>query len=167
MSLALSKTNKVLVMDTGPILALARIDKLDLLFKLFEQCWITESVLSECLAKPERIDASRVRQALVNEAFLPALDPKVRSSLCSIDAGEQTAIEFALQKDCFLLIDEKRGRVLAKAEGALIIGTIGILLLAKDKHLIQAAKPHLLKLVKTGYHIADDLFLHALELAGE
>ncbi|MEN0036911.1 MAG: hypothetical protein AAGC78_07570 [Cellvibrio sp.] len=83
--------------------------------------------------KPERQDAQQVQLAVNNGWLHPVNDPLVRTSLQQLDPGEQTALEFALQHNAIVLIDEKLGRGIAKAHQLKIIGAIGILLLAKKK----------------------------------
>lgn len=93
-------------------------------------------------------------------------DPKVRQALQRLDAGEQTAIEFALNNNFVLLLDEKRGRAVAKAQGAHVVGTIGILLLAKKHRLIPEIKSSL-KALEQQYYFSKSLIQHALDIANE
>lgn len=165
-SLKTSTSKVVIVADTGPLLALARIDQCHLLAGVFEHCLVTATVANECLAKPERQDALRIQQALTTGVLHAVPDPKSRHALHMLDAGEQTAIEFALSQSCPLLIDEKRGRAAAKALGAQVIGSIGVLLLAKRQTLLREIKPLLLALADQ-YYFSESLIKHALEIADE
>lgn len=160
-------SNEILVPDTGPLLALARLDLCQLLPQLFKSCWITASVLEECLAKPKRPDALKVGEAVDKRYSTPVSDPAVRKALRYLDRGEQTAIEFALQNQSVLLIDEHNGRQVAKGHNLKVIGTLGILLLAKQKGLVREIKPHLINLTHSGYYLSEALLRHALELANE
>lgn len=161
-----STTSSVLVADTGPLLALARINQCPLLGKLFRECRVTASVVDECLAKPEHTDAQRIQQALGNGLLKAVPDPRIRQALQVLDAGEQTAIELALSDNLVLLIDEKRGRAIAKAQGATIVGTIGILLLAKKAGLIREIKS-LLTVLGHQYYFSKTLIQYALDIANE
>lgn len=167
MSLSNLTNNQLLVADTSPLLALARVDFLEKLPCLFGKIYITQSVLAECLHKPAQPDAKQVQRALDNAWLVPVDDPIVRTSLLSLDRGEQTALEFALQRNAVVLIDEKYGREVAKNHHLKIIGAIGILLLAKKHKLIPAVKPLLESLVASGYFISDHLVRSILELADE
>ena len=66
-----------------------------------------------------------------------------------------------------LIIDEKVGRVHAKAAGLNITGMISILLLAKEKRLISKVKPFLDRLIATRFKLSMKLYAQTLSLAGE
>jgi predicted nucleic acid-binding protein len=57
-------TNQLLVADTSPLLALARIDFLESLSHLFSSVFVTQTVLNECLIKPARQDAKSIQIVL-------------------------------------------------------------------------------------------------------
>lgn len=160
-------TNQLLVADTSPLLALARVDFLAPLSKLFTQVFVTQSVLAECLVKPDRADAQRVQAALNTGWLVPVVDPQVRASLLHLDRGEQTALECALVEHATVLIDERSGRLAAKAHHLKMIGAPGVLLLAKRKGLLPAVKPKLHELIASGYFLSDALVAQVLELANE
>lgn len=160
-------TDALLIADTSPLLALARVSFLHPLSQLFAQVCITESVLQECLAKPERQDAQAV-QAALNEGWLTRVaDPNVRTSLLALDRGEQTALEYALVHHAMVLIDERLGRQAARKHHLKMIGAPGVLLLAKRRGLLPVLKPLLNELVGPGYYLSDALIAQLLELANE
>lgn len=164
MSSSPSKADSIVVTDTGPLLALARIDRIPLLATLFDQCWVTQSVVDECLAKPEHMDAIRVQQALDQAILVCVPDPEPRKSLQALDAGERTAIELAIRQQCSALIDEKKGRKLAQEHGITIVGTVGVLLLAHHHGLLPDLGSTLLSLQKV-YYLSDQLIRQAIELS--
>ncbi|AQT59703.1 DUF3368 domain-containing protein [Cellvibrio sp. PSBB023] len=167
MSLSNSRTNQLLVADTSPLLALARVDFLQALCGLFDQVCVTQSVAAECLVKLERLDAQRVQAAIHAGFLLVVPDPQVRVSLSHLDRGEQTALEYALVEQATVLIDERLGRLAAKAHHLKIIGAPGVLLLAKRKGLLPAVKLKLQELIASGYFLSDALVAQILELANE
>jgi predicted nucleic acid-binding protein len=160
-------TNQLLVADTSPLLALARIDFLESLSNLFSSVCVTQTVLNECLMKPTRKDAKSIQIAITQNWLIPVSDPQVRESLSHLDRGEQTALEYALNSSATVLIDEHLGRLAAKAHQLNVIGTLGILLLAKRKGWIPAIKPKLNELVASGYFLSDKLIAEILEVANE
>lgn len=160
-------TNQLLVADTGPLLALARVDFLESLSHLFSPVCVTQTVLRECLIKPDRADAKKIQTAIMRGWLVPVDDPQVRASLSHLDRGEQTALEYALTSAATVLIDERLGRLAAKAHQLNIIGALGVLLLAKRTGLLPAIKPKLHELVTSGYFLSDKLIAEILELADE
>lgn len=160
--------NDVLVADAGPLLALARIDCLALLGQLFGQALVTETVILECCAKPERQDAKAIQAALDRGDLRITASPQaIRHSLHGLDAGEQTALELALQCHAVVLMDEKKGRAMAKKHHLKVLGVLGLLLLAKQNRLIPAIRPLLSTLVASGYFLSNDMIAIVLGLANE
>lgn len=108
----------------------------------------------------------------------PAVDsPDVREQrgrgwpICGVGRceGEAEAIELAkeLRADR-LLIDERKGRRLAVAEGVPVIGLLGVVLLAKQTQLIPSARATLLRLEQeAGMYLSDPVREQALQAVGE
>jgi predicted nucleic acid-binding protein len=93
-------------------------------------------------------------------------------NLHQIDLGEASALVYAsqcqAQGDAALLVmDDFRGRTAAKVEGVAVLGTAGLLLLAKQAHLVDAAKPLLAALSQNGYFLSDRLIEATVAQAGE
>jgi predicted nucleic acid-binding protein len=86
----------------------------------------------------------------------------------TLDSGESEAIALYWEKATdFLLIDEQRGRKIAAQSGIKIIGTLGVLLLAKRKGLISAIRPFVDLLRRSPVRISDYLYQKTLEIAEE
>lgn len=163
-------TNSLIVADTSPLIAFSRINHFDLLSHLFGQVITTQEVAEECLTNMTLPGAVAI-DGLIQSGKLEIrtnIDTQPCSSLFDIlDLGEITAIALAAQLKSALLIDEKLGRGAAKEMGVKIIGTAGVLLLAKQKQLIRAVSPLIDDLHNTGYYLSTALKREILKLAGE
>jgi predicted nucleic acid-binding protein len=157
----------IVICDASPLVALSLCDKLDLLDAIFQEVVVPITVYREASmeGKPESDKIAAWAQGKVQKA---ASQPLVQAVNISLDAGESEAITLYWEKSAdFLLIDEKRGRRIAAQEGIKIIGTLGLLLLAKDKGLVSAIKPFLDKLLNSPIRLSDTLYRDILNLAIE
>jgi predicted nucleic acid-binding protein len=85
-----------------------------------------------------------------------------------VDAGEAEAIALAMELgDVMVILDDKKARRVAKQVGLRVIGTVGVLLRAKQQGVIDAVKPLLDALDAADFRIAEGLRREALRLAGE
>ncbi len=161
--------SNIIIADASPLIALGSIDKLSVLFELFGQVIIPEIVAGECLIDQLRPGAIAITHA-IDKKFIRVHSAVINHTddvLAILDQGEAAAISLAHSMQLPLLIDEKLGRGVAKNLGVKIIGTIGILLLAKQKKLLRSIKPILMSLKNGHYFLSDKLIKDALARANE
>lgn len=86
-----------------------------------------------------------------------------------LDIGESEAITLAIELSAnYLLIDERLDTKRAIKEGVKTIGLIGVLIIAKRKHLLENLAPILDRLIEeAGFWIGDKLYNRILKEAGE
>ncbi|MDD1417239.1 DUF3368 domain-containing protein, partial [Dolichospermum sp. ST_con] len=85
-----------------------------------------------------------------------------------LDLGESEAIALAEEIGASqLLIDEKAARKVAIARKLPLIGTVGVLLLAKRRGLLDSVKSVLDEMQAQGMRISDRLYVQVLILAQE
>lgn len=85
-----------------------------------------------------------------------------------IDRGETETIVLAEEINAdAVLIDDLKARRIANLRGLNVIGTIGVLLDAKEEGIIHELKPLLDEQIKKKIRISKELYEHALELANE
>jgi predicted nucleic acid-binding protein len=137
----LNKDNMIIVSNAGPIIALARIGKLDLLNQ-FKQIFISKEVYEEVVVKGEgKPGSSEVKDSdwFITEEVENTL--AVESLTIELEKGEAETIIRALELNAELvLIDEYIARDIAKSRGLVVIGTVGILAEAYEKGLINDLK---------------------------
>ena len=106
----------LLVADSGPLIALARLDCLDLPARYFESVLITATVWEEVTRKPGVDEAPRLASAATAKLIRVVADPEaIPESLLrtTIDAGERVAIALGIELNACLLIDDRRARQVA------------------------------------------------------
>ncbi len=158
--------NKLVVADAGPLIALARLGSLALLPGLFSQALVTPQVLAECEARHDRDEGAAVRAA-INTGSLYLQPPPTPLPGWGVDAGESSAIALALATGAGVLMDDRAGRNVARTLGLNVIGTAGLLVLAKRRGQISTVRGHLEFLVDSGYFLGPEVVTDVLRLAGE
>jgi len=140
--------DKIIISDTSCLIALSNIGLLDILKDLYQEIIITKDVQNEFGKNlPEWIIVSEVKNK-ETQAEIEKL----------LDKGEASSIALALEiKNSILIIDEVKGRNVAKSFNLDIIGTIGVLLLANKKGLIKDVISVILKMVNRGFRLSDKL----------
>ena len=157
----------IVVADSSPLISLAVLDKLELLHQLFDEIYIPLAVYNEITVKNK--SHARRLQNFASPHVLRVQDKKaVQKLLKKLDIGEAEAIILARENNfSVILIDENKGRKIARAYGLSPIGAITVLLLAKERGLIAKIKPELDKLVFNHRRISSKLYDEVLMRAGE
>ena len=157
------------ISNTGPLIALAKADSLDLLRALFGTVLIPHAVQRELFAKAG-VESRRLDEAMasfIQVAPIADLSQQAAEITENLGPGEQQAIALAASSRMLLIIDERLGRSAARRLGVRVTGTIGVLLEAKQRTLIGHVLPVLQCIRLNGYWLSDELVRAALALAGE
>lgn len=159
----------IIVSDTTPISELAKVELLDLLPQIFGKVVIPQGVFDE-LQTGQHPAASFVQ----NLAWLEVIRVNNQQGVeelqrsFNLDLGESEAIVLASELGASqLLIDEKAARKVAIARKLPLIGTVGILVLAKRRGLLGSVKDVLNEMQVKGTRISERLYGQVLTLAGE
>lgn len=161
--------NGSLISNTGPIIAIMLIERLDILRNLFQKVFVPEAVHKELLLGENiGVGLSSYKQAswIQIHSLQNALDPLIKTVL---DIGEASVIQLAREiKADYVLIDERKARKVARnIYGLRVIGTARILIEAKKKEMIDNVGDALKKIRDGGYWIHDDIMHFAMKEAGE
>ena len=82
--------------------------------------------------------------------------------------GESEALALAMENQgVTVLLDEKRARRFAAERGVVVVGTAGVVLRARERGLVPAARSVLDDLRATGFRLSDGLYHAVLKRAGE
>jgi len=168
-------TQRVVIADAGPLIALARIEALHLLRQLFGRVCVTTTVRDEILpAKAAFADAEMLVRTLA-EGWIDVVElaqTDYRPLNPGVDAGEASSIQLANDwreaGDAVLLVmDDRAGRMEAKSRGLALIGSAAVIGLAKTEGLVPAARPLLEQMVAAGYFIGPSIVSALLTELGE
>lgn len=149
---------RTIISDASCIILLEKIGELSLLKKLFGKIITTKQIAKE-FGKP-----------LPN--WFELKEPKEKNYRkileASVDKGEASAIALALEyDDCLLIMDDLKGRKLARELGLHLTGTLGIIVDAKLSGHIRSVKPILKKIKATNFWITGALEEYVLSKAKE
>jgi len=157
----------LVVSNSSVIIALARICRLDLLERLFRKIIVPEAVWKEVTieGKPGSEKVRRTGFIHVERVHSERLASLLKEF---VDEGEAEAIALALDDGAdILLVDDRDARDLAKKLGLQVMGTLGVLALAKYRGLIQEVKPIIDELVGSGFWISSRILKEFLRELGE
>ncbi|MGD0652756.1 MAG: DUF3368 domain-containing protein [Thermoguttaceae bacterium] len=155
------------VVNASPVIALAKIDRLHLLHDLCWKLLIPEAVVAEILAGPA-IDPAR--QALERGWIVEVAPHSIVPDLLEwgLGTGETAVLAVAMErKPATAVLDDAAARTCAKAFGIPVVGTIGLILRAKQKAIIPSAADLFRSLREAGFYMDDNLVRSALEGIGE
>ncbi len=159
----------VIVADAGPLIALAKCGQLALLPQVFGQIHLPHAVLREASGDSAMPGALAVSSFVHGFAQVhPNRDDELfRDARMVLDEGEAQALSLARSLKCAVLLDDRRGRLVATELGISLFGVLGTLLQAKRIGIIDAVKPVLDALLLHDYRLSASLVAAVLHEAGE
>jgi hypothetical protein len=155
----------VIVSNASPLIVLLKTSKLSILKELFQKILVPVAVREEITAKDyeksifdkmEWIETRNIRNT-ETAILLEEL----------IGKGEAEAIVLAKELRTTLLMDDAKARKYAKLLNVEVIGTLGLLKLAKNHGLISSVRETINDMVAEGYYIEDRLIKKILKDVGE
>jgi predicted nucleic acid-binding protein len=160
----------IVVSNTTPLIGLASIQRFQLLEQLFREIHIPQAVYDEAVVAGREEGGAR-REVLVATWIktVPVQDRlAVDMLLGDLDLGEAETIVLAREIDAdWVLMDEKKGRRKLAQLNVPKIGTLGILLKAKQVGLLSTIQPEITRLRRLGFSISQSVVEAVLRQAGE
>ena len=149
------KEKEIIIADASPLIAFGKIKRISLLTDLFSKLMASQTVAEECISDLSLPGAKEIYEAINNGVITVTTDPdrteEYQDVYDILGKGEATAIVLAKKLNFGVLIDERLGRQIAHKMELKVIGTAGVLLIAKQNGLIKAVHPLLEELRKSGY----------------
>ncbi|MCW5912223.1 MAG: DUF3368 domain-containing protein [Cyclobacteriaceae bacterium] len=158
------KTGMVIA-DAGPVFSLAIIDKLNLLEQLFNGIAIPEAVWQEIT-----LDKTTLWYSQIELFFQSKVHPIAgfNELMFTMDKGESESVLLYKELNAdYLLVDDNKARKIAENLGVNCIGTLGLLVAAKQKKLITELKPLFETFLKNKRYYSPDLLNEILIKQGE
>jgi predicted nucleic acid-binding protein len=160
----------IVVSNTTPLIGLASIGRFDLLRQLFGEVYIPEAVYDETIVAGR--DEGGAKREVSGATWIKTVGVKdqlaVEVLLDELDLGEAETIVLARELDAdWVLMDEKKGRRKLTQLELPKIGTIGILLKAKEVGFIRSVRKDLEQLREKGFSISQPVINAVLEQANE
>lgn len=156
----------LVIADSSALIALAACEGLNILLQVYDDVKAPQSVFDEVVV-------SGKPHASTLETFLEKRIVKVDTSSLILSTGglgqgelEAMALYKQLSADA-LLIDDHRAKAIAEFNEIHCIGTLGLLLLAKENQEITSIAPYIEKLRISSLHFSEELLDRVLKLASE
>lgn len=158
-----------IVCNTGPLIALAGIQRLDIIRNLYESIYLPEAVHDEILHGGRHfrgLEAYRKVDWIKISKLQQPGDPLLSTVL---DNGEASVIQLAREIGVHkILMDERKGRRVARdVYGLHVMGTARLLIDAKEALIISNVKELLQQMRDAGYWIHDKIMEAAIKAAKE
>lgn len=158
MNLTGSREYNIIITDTSCFIILDKIGGFDVLRKCFKNVVTTPEIQQEFGGElPKWIEIRPVSDTTLQDVFKE-----------TVDSGEASAIALAMEtSNAVLIIDDLKGRKLASRMALSFMGTLGLLVKAKEYGVILSVKPYLDKIQATDFRISSSLVDLLLEKTGE
>jgi len=160
---------ELVVSNSGPLITLATIGRLDLLKSLFERIAVPQAVYEEVVIQGQGEPGSKEVAEAEWIHTVPVQDRLAVNLLQeSLDTGESEAIVLGQELNArYILLDDALARRKADLIGLSVVGTLGVLLMARKAGLVPAVKPILDDLMQTDFRMSERVREVVLAKSGE
>lgn len=157
------------VVDTSPLIFLAKLDHLNLLSEGADTICVPQAVLNEIQAKS---DEAAVAIEQISRSWLSVRQVHNRNAvevlLADLDIGEAEVIVLAREIDADrVVMDDLDARRFARRVGVDLIGTVGLLLAAHLRGEISSIREEIERLRAFGFRVSPSLVEAVLREAEE
>jgi len=136
------------IVDTSVLIALEKIDLLDILCKIYSEIILPQAVINE-------FGTPSLQCYTIREIKSPLV--KLLVSELNVGSGEAEVIALASETGIKTIIDDMKARQIAEKLGVKVTGTIGVLLKAENSGLINNAYDKARELRDKGFYVSDEL----------
>jgi len=145
----------LVIADSSALIALDVCDALPLLSRLFHQVMVPRAMLEE-VSVPGKAAAERL-MAFLRDRVMEVDVRRFVFETGSLGRGEVEAMALYREMNADrLLMDDRRARRIAQLNGISVLGTLGVLLAAKEAGLIERIGPHIARLRDSDIYFSDN-----------
>lgn len=157
-----------IVSDSSPLIWLSKVNRLELLRKLFGDVLVPEAVRIE-VTSGKSADAYLIREAF-NMGWIKAEDSPGGTELVEVSGihmGEAEAIQLARGLGALFLVDDREASVVARVFGVRCLGTVGVLLAALASGVLGLEEfvDCIDEMINLGFRLSVQIYRTALEEA--
>jgi len=152
------------VVNASRIIALAKVDRLDLLLSSARTLIIPEAVAEEIRAGPAG-DPARTAVSGGFEGIPTPVEIQSDVSAWGLGRGESAVLCLAGQRAAVAILDDRDARRAATTMGISVLGTLGVILRARAEGRIDSASEILKALQRNGLRLNNELVATALRNA--
>jgi predicted nucleic acid-binding protein len=156
---------KLVIADTGALISLAHIRQIELIEMLFGELYIAEAVWKE-LNNYDNPDFDNKLLQTLGKSVVKIKSKNYLSMVMDFGESESVILYEELNAD-FLLIDDRKARVIAESLQVNCIGSVGVLIKAKQKGIISELKPSFEHWLRQGRYFSVTLLNEILQNQGE
>lgn len=145
------------VVNSSPLIVLFRSGFSHLLPNLFSNIIVPEQVYNEVIVTG-KVDTVTNELPKSNWVELTAIDINLSVASWNLGLGESAVFSIAIQDSAYTaVVDDLAARRCAKVFGIRTIGTGGLLILAKQKGIIQSVRKPIEKLRQSGLYLSEEV----------
>lgn len=146
------------IVNSTPLIVLSNIGRLDLLHQLYGDIIIPQAVFDEVTQKEDSAcNQIRTESWIHTEQIHSATDRRMFQA--KLHAGEVEVMQLAQENPTadLVVLDDNAAKKTAKFLGLTVTGTLGILLKAKARGIIEYVMPLLSQIQANGFYISDEV----------
>jgi predicted nucleic acid-binding protein len=155
------------VINASPIILYGRIGRLDIIKRLAPRVIVPETVIEEIRKGVHKDNTAKQAISWAKQYKYPDIEIPSSVERWDLGQGESQVVSISLQAKRWAVLDDRMARRCVNAHGLQMIGSLGIILRAKNSGIIDAAKPWVYKLKEKGMYVNVDLIERVLSAIGE
>lgn len=156
------------VVNASPLIFLSKARLIDLLQQAARSILVPEMVALEVNRRGEQDPTARALATTpwISTIATPSVPPLIQS--WDLGPGESAVLAYAhRQPGVIAIIDDGAARRCAEMLGIPLLGTLGLVMLAKKRGVIPAARPMIAHLKQHGMYLSETTINRAMLLVGE